>query len=402
MKIAVVTPGILPVPSVNGGAVEVLTDYIIDGFLEHQDLVDVYTIKDKKLEQINKKGLRIIQISFHQIEFFICRCINYIFKQLKINIVIFPYDLKLRKQIKKNKYDYIIVENNLLLYRNVYQKYTKKYKDTKFIMHIHNTLSDKRTEEAYKFIADTADKIIFVSNFVKNNALKVKKSTNVEVLYNGIDKNLYKKKAYKDIRKKYNIQKENIVYIFTGRVTKEKGILELVKAFNLLNKEYKNVNLLIVGTKNFNCDQKDDYFKQLEEEGKNSNIIFTGYVDKNQIPDYLYGSDVAILPSTCEEAFPLCVLEALASKKATIVSNSGGIMEEVDNQCAIIVNKKENLVQQLYEAMKQLYENKELRKQLGKEGYKRISNNSAFDKNQYFKNFLKIAQIERDAKDENK
>ena len=55
MKVAIVSKGDLPVPSIKGGAVEVLTQYLVDGFLENGDDVDVYTKKDKGLKKYHEK-----------------------------------------------------------------------------------------------------------------------------------------------------------------------------------------------------------------------------------------------------------------------------------------------------------------------------------------------------------
>ncbi len=389
MEVAIITTGKLPVPAVKGGAVEVLTDYLIKGFEKEKNCnLDIYTIKDKELGKIKvNKKTNIIQIHYHKLSYFICRCINYLFKMLKKDIVIFPYDLKIANKMKNKQYDYIIIENNLYVYRNVYSKYKKENSKTKFIFHMHNTLSDNRSKKAYQFIAKTADKIIFVSKFLRDECFKICKSNNAEVLYNCINFDIFN--LERDLSLDFKLHNNDFNFIYTGRITEEKGILELVQAFKKLNKEFANTNLIIVGSKIFGNNKKDDFSKKISSEVNNSNIHITGYVKPNDIPKYLNIADVVVIPSIWEEPFGVVALEAMAMKKAIIATNSGGLTEPLNKECAIIVEKN-NLVNNLYQAMKKLYLDTKLCKKIGNNGYSHVCNQSEFNLKNYYDNFVKI------------
>lgn len=397
MKIAFVTGGTLPVPAIKGGAVEVLTQYLIDGFIDNGDSVDIYTIADDGLNRIEKNDrLRVFQFRYSKFHFFILRCANYFFKLLKKDIVIFPYDLKIRKKIIEEEYDYVIVENNLYVYRNIYTSYRKRFKNTKFIYHIHNTLSDNRSIQAYKFIAETADKIISVSDFLKNDCLKYKKTDNIEVVHNCVDLELFKT-GYnvKELKKKLCISEGDFVFSFSGRLTDDKGVIELLRAFNRLTELHENVKLLMMGSKKFGTNEKDEYVSGIEEELKNPKIIFTGFINHNEIHQYIECSNCVVIPSKWEEPFGVVALEAMAMAKPIISSNSGGLMEVVDESCARIIDKNLRLEENLYEAMVDMYNNKNKSIIMGCEGYNKIHKIIGFNKKFYFKLFCDNVKIRK-------
>lgn len=393
MRIAIVTSGDLPVPAIKGGAVEVLTQYIIDGFLENGDSVDVYTKKDKDLRKYHD-NLNIFQFSYGRLEFFIYRCINYVFKLLKIYIRKLPYQVKVAKEISQHEYDYIIVENDILLHKIIYQKYHKKHQNTKFIIHIHNILQLENNvlrQKVYKFVCKTADKIIFVSNFLKKHSSKFyDNDKNMKILYNCIDFNIFHKEN-KDLalKNKLGITNDDFVYIFTGRMVDDKGIYELIKAFNLLNQEIAHIKLLIVGSKTFGENGKDAFYKKIEKEIVSNNIIFTGYVEPKDVAKYLNIVDVVTIPTKCDEAFGVVALEAMASEKPIISTKSGGLIEILDDKCAILIEKNEKVIENLYEAMKKMYLDENFRTKCAQNGYEKVYKTKEFDKKYYFENFLK-------------
>lgn len=393
MKIAIVSKGNLPVPSIKGGAVEVLTQYIIDGFLKNGDQVDVYTKADKDLQEYHEK-LKIFQFSWGKLEFLIDRCMNYIFKLLKIYIRKLPYQVKVAKEINKHDYDYILIENDILLYKIIYEKYHKKHLNTKFINHTHNTLqleNNQLRQKIYQYVCQTANKILFVSDFLKRDSSRYHTNEqNMQVLYNCIDFQVFNKEN-KDLslRERLGIREDDFVYIFTGRMVDDKGIYELIKAFNLLNQEIANIKLLIIGSKTFGENSKDTFYKKIENEIVSSNIIFTGYVEPKEVVKYLNIADVVTIPSKWAEPFGVVALEAMAVGKPIIATKSGGLVEVLDDDCAIFVEKNEEIIDNLYMAMKKMYFDEGFRSNCAKNAFTKIENTKEFDKQYYFENFMK-------------
>ena len=210
----------------------------------------------------------------------------------------------------------------------VLYKYIQKYnKNSRLIYHMHNDFGAKnRTPKYYDIIAKTAEKILTVSEYIKKRCIEVDNTNNIEVLFNCIDETIYNSKNKENYREKYNIEKDEIVIGFAGRLLKEKGILELIKAFKLL-KTNKKVKLLIVGTNVFVNLEKDKYLQKVYNEIKNisENIIFTGYIEIEKMP-FIYNSmDIMVIPSLWEEAFGCVAIEAMAMGVPIIATKSGGL-----------------------------------------------------------------------------
>ena len=67
MKIAIVSPMVLPCPAVKGGAVEMLTQYLAEG-ASIENEIDLYTIFDEKIEKYKLENVNIIQIKINKIK----------------------------------------------------------------------------------------------------------------------------------------------------------------------------------------------------------------------------------------------------------------------------------------------------------------------------------------------
>lgn len=125
-------------------------------------------------------------------------------------------------------------------------------------------------------------------------------------------------------KKEFNIQENDLVVSFIGRLVREKGILDLLEGFNQI--EQKNIKLLVIGdTGSSERDQQASSF--LEEFRLNSNIILTGF--RSDIPELLAITDVFCLPSY-REGMPRSIIEAMAMGCAIVATNIRGSREEVD------------------------------------------------------------------------
>ena len=221
-KICVVTPLFLPVPAVEGGGVETLINILIDqNEIKKKYNFTIYTIPSKKIENKYKYS-NIVQVKLNYFTFTFKRVINKIFNILKIdkyysfNKVLYK---NIARMVKKENCDFILIENNMDLYKVVY-KYNK---DKKFIYHLHNDLNNvDKTPSNYKFINETACKILVISNYLKNKLISVQKSNKICLLSNVIDKEkytLHKKDeaTIKKLKNKYNIKNTDKIIGYIGK-----------------------------------------------------------------------------------------------------------------------------------------------------------------------------------------
>lgn len=391
MKIAIVTPGFLPVPAIKGGAVEVLINELIDGNEEAQTFnIDLYTLKDKKIVDYTYNLTNLIEIHPNMYTIIKCKIKNFLRKVLKTNTIYYRYNEEVINKIKKKHYDYIIIENNTSLYRDIYNRTQHK---ENLIFHVHNDmLLDDKPDGL--LVLNTAYKIITVSEFLKRKIQQIKLIDNIHVLYNCINLDKYNKSINRDVSKyysDYNIQKNDIIVMYAGRINSEKGVLELVKAFKSMDVS-ENIKLIVVGSSWFDIVEKDDYVNAIIEESESvkDRIIFTGYIYPNEMPDILSIADIGVVPSLCEEAFGVIALEMMSMEIPLITTVSGGLPEVVDETCAFQVIRDENLIYNIANRLNELVRDTNLRKNMGRNGKIRVENTLSFHNTNYFSNFVKI------------
>jgi glycosyltransferase involved in cell wall biosynthesis len=179
-------------------------------------------------------------------------------------------------------------------------------------------------------------------------------------LFNNEQINLFKEK--------HNLL-NNFVFIFIGRLVKDKGVNELITAFLDLKKVYSNVKLLLLGV--FENDLDPLNYDTIFQIANNKDIIHIGHQDDIRLS--LLSSDVLILPSY-REGFPNVVLQAGAMNLPSIVTNINGCNEIIENYYngLIIPIKNSNAI---FYAMKLLLENKYLLKILKSNTRKKIIEN---------------------------
>jgi len=180
---------------------------------------------------------------------------------------------------------------------------------------------------------------------------------------NGIDTSYFSpthfsEETVKKKRKELGIHPTELIYIFVGRLVKDKGLDELIAAFKLLQQENNHCTLLLVGPYEDDLDPLSEITRKEIE--SNSKIICTGF--QQDIRIYLAISDILVFPSY-REGFPNVVMQAGAMDLPAIVSNINGCNEIVmDGRNGLLVPAKDT--EKLYEKMDLLATDHDLREQL--------------------------------------
>ncbi|MDD4594578.1 MAG: glycosyltransferase [Methanobacteriaceae archaeon] len=214
-----------------------------------------------------------------------------------------------------------------------------------------------------------ANKVFALTEIEKQQYIKMGVSPEkIEIVPLGINLEEYSKLPPKgEFRKKHNIQEEDTLLIFIGRLHKIKGLDLLIEAFDELIKTNKNDNikLAIIGP--------DDGFlpeiqKLLKKKGLNKQIIITGPLYKQEKQEALTDCDMFIMPSQYE-SFTTSGLEAMACEKPLILTKNNHIHNWVNQKCGLSCDYDKI---SLKNSIQELIENEQLAKQYGKEGRKLV------------------------------
>jgi len=164
------------------------------------------------------------------------------------------------------------------------------------------------------------------------------------------------------LKKKYGMQKYNLLYV--GRISKEKNLETLIEALPLIKKEISDFKLNLIGDGPI----ISDLLKLAIKEKVSQNINFFGPVKHEELMEsgIYQSSDLFITPSTSETQC-ISAIEAMMFGLPLVVARARGLEELVSgNGMAVFpVNKKK-----LAEAVLKIFKNEVLRKKMGERSRK--------------------------------
>lgn len=184
---------------------------------------------------------------------------------------------------------------------------------------------------AEKIVARYTDKIICVSDFDRKLALKYRTTPaeKLVTIYNGVESNVLN-----------DTSRENII-IANGRLAYPKDYGLLLEAYKVAN--LGDMRLEIIG----DGPDRQIVESKIIELGLVGKVSLLGNLTQRAVREKLSQSKVFVLVSK-HEGFPLSILEAMSAGLPVIASRVGGIPEEVDSACGILVsNIKEDIAQAL-------------------------------------------------------
>lgn len=169
--------------------------------------------------------------------------------------------------------------------------------------------------------------IILENKFIKKNKLTIianGSSNGIDTSY--FNPELFSEDVIQTLRLSLKIRNDDFVFIFVGRIVADKGINELIEAFEKLTKDNDKLKLLLVG-------QFEDDLDPLKKQTKliinnNKQIVSVGY--QKDVRPYFSLSDCLVFPSY-REGFPNVVMQAGAMELPSIVSDINGCNEIIEN-----------------------------------------------------------------------
>lgn len=407
-KIMLIPPIGLPIPAVGGGAVEQLITQLLDiNEIEGRVNFVIVSKNDKQAAQYRYKNSKIyyyhpdihqfkelplVKIFWNGYRIWLKLFRNRItvrFSQKK-DVRMDEYLFQLYRIARREKVDYIVIEGGWNLSK--YGVFSELLGKERVFLHLHaSSVEDLHVRNA-------VNNSLSISKFVRNLWVKHKSIPGINVvLYNGIDISQFQNSISSETRdikrKQLGVSDEECLVLYCGRIIPEKGIKELLEAFDLIRDE--KIKLLLIGNVDFSVNSVTEFSATIKEMVRNNpNVIMLGYIPNNQLPEYYAMSDIQVVPSICQEGAGLVAVEGMAAGLPLIVTQSGGMVEYVNSDTAIQVPIDSQLPQNLASCIKLLANDKARRNKMGNAGKQRVKQ---FDREYYYKNFVDIFEnLQRD------
>lgn len=291
-----------------------------------------------------------------------------------LNKYIFPKWLPsffaLKKEIKKNQIDHIIV-GHILPLGTVAYLYSRIFRiEYSVILHgMDFAFSQKSARKKFlaKLILNNAKSIICANSYVAHLVKKeISQFDKIKTVNPGIDKHEVNLEVVKKIKEKYQLD-EKIVMLTFSRLVKRKGQDKVIEAIPEALKHVPNLNYYIIG------DGPDR--KYLEEKAKDlKNVFFLGKLDDEEKFAWLEVCDFFVMPARNIDGdfdgFGIVYLEAAMARKAVIAGESGGIKDAVQGGITgVLVNPNDK--EKITNAIISLATQKEIRDTLGNNAFAR-------------------------------
>jgi len=222
----------------------------------------------------------------------------------------------------------------------------------------------------------SADKVIAVSNFTKNQIINTYHldPSKVFVVYNGIDLNGYNfsEEMISDTRKQLRLDGKSVI-LFVGRINDpRKGLKFLLFSLQKIV-THLDLKLIVVGK----GDQEEvrNLSKSL---GIYENVLFAGFVDDVSLKKYYSVCDLYVCPSRLE-GFGLTILEAMAASKPIVGTKVGAIPELVKNKVNGILVDPEDTISMSHAICSYLRDTDKL-ESVGRENFNFVRQNFNWEK----------------------
>lgn len=400
-NILIISPCDLPVPAVQGGAVQTLIDSII---IPNEtkttfkiSVISSYNVEAQKKSE-NFQKTQFIFLKHNKLVDKLDNLINTIFGAInpsrKLRKCNFLWKLQVikncRRILLKNNYDAVILENNGYFTKIFESEVLMEKYEGKIFYHLHNDIPDSVNKKVVQ-----KSKFILISKYL---SLKIAErygkeiQKNILILNNGINlknyENRISKKERVELRKKFNLTENDKVVCFVGRINPDKGIMELLQAIQKIKD--KSIKLLVIGATEFGNNAKSSFEERIKvlSESLKDRVWVTGYIPHEDVWKYYQIADLAVLPSIWEEPAGLTILEAMASKLPVITTNSGGIPEFMPKECGYILERDEYLIDNISKSIVEVCNNLTFWREQGEMIRNYVFAN--YSEDIYFGNFSKL------------
>ena len=384
-KVLLIPPPELPVPAVQGGAVETLLTHLIrenerQGRLELLCASIPNPDAAKQAEQFrHTKMLYVARPKGHRRYWpmvFIERCFG----------VAAPYDpwyqkVQLALALELPPPDLIVAEGGNLTQCSAI---SRMFGRRRCLAHLHGQTT------CTPVMDDIYGGVLALSEFIREDYLKTSALDRryAYILHNCVDTDIFHPgEPSPALRADLGFAPEDFVVLFCGRLEPDKGIHKLLEALGAV--ENPRIKLLIVGSPFFGRTQQSSFLRKLEQQarGLDGRGPFTGAHPPAALPAYHHPAELGCVPTLVEEAAGLVAVEAMACGRPVLATRSGGMPEYLAGSQAVLVDRGPDIVGQLAWALQMLYEHPNLCREMGAAGAQRARD---FSVTAFYEHFVRI------------
>lgn len=235
--------------------------------------------------------------------------------------------LKIASLIKNNNYDLVHTQASKDLWLLVPALKTASSHIPLFLTKQMGSFIVKK-DFLHRFLYQRVTIAFAISTTIKNNLIETTPlpTNKIELLYNAVDvKKFDPAKADRNkVRNEFKVSDNKILIGMIARFSPGKGHEEFLQSAKALSSKYKDLIFIVVGEASRGEDEYANSIKSMAEKLGIKNIIFAGF--RSDTPDVLSAFDIFIFPSHAE-AFGIALIEAMAMEKASVCSNSDGVLD---------------------------------------------------------------------------
>lgn len=204
---------------------------------------------------------------------------------------------------------------------------------------------------------ECADQVICISDGSREEARKFYRVPNEKIMTirYGVDLSLFNTNVSTKVRREYGIAEDTFLILYAGRLLAEKGVQDLIEAFNQIRKDI-SAKLMIVGSGSF----EGQLQKNVHED-----VIFAGRRLYEEMPKFYRAADLFVLPSYWETQS--CSVEPMACGTPVVATAVGGIPEVVRHERTGLLVKPGD-IGGLEKAIRRIHDFPSLRKRLIRKG----------------------------------
>lgn len=207
-------------------------------------------------------------------------------------------------------------------------------------------------------VINSADRVIAISKACADELKIFYKIENLEIINNAVDSGFFCPLNYRDDKKPY--------VLYTGRLSIEKGLIDLIEGAKYVCKDYPNIKFVIAGN-----GPLERYLKKLVFNlNLSKNFYFVGNVDHDILLKYYQNATLYVLPSY-REGLPTTLLEAMSCGLPVVATAIAGTSEVVvDRKTGLLVPP--NSPEKLANAILALMGDSKLREEMGSNARKQV------------------------------